>query len=75
MFSIIFRVDSGSVDLETPLELSPRSPLEVLDDALDILMPNLECSSKPTPPPRNKLLSKHEKDNCGTTDPFHQIQV
>ena len=29
------RVDSGSVDLGTPLELSPKSPLEALDEALD----------------------------------------
>ena len=29
------RVDSGSVDLGTPSELSPKSPLEALDEALD----------------------------------------
>ena len=28
-------MDSGSVDLGTPLELSPKSPLEALDEALD----------------------------------------
>ena len=33
------RVDSGSVDLGTPLELSPKSPLEQLDEALDAVMP------------------------------------
>ena len=35
------RVDSGSVDLETPLELSPKSPLEVLDEALSSVWWNL----------------------------------
>jgi len=35
------RVDSGSVDLGTPLELSPKSPLEALDEALDAVMPSL----------------------------------
>ena len=42
------RVDSGSVDLETPLELSPKSPLEVLDEALTSVMRN----PSPVAPPR-----------------------
>ena len=61
--SIIFpcRVDSGSVDLETPLELSPKSPLEALDDALNAVMPNLgtlNSLNQPTPPPRNKANTR-----------------
>ena len=43
------RVDSGSVDLETPVELSPKSPLEVLDDALTSAMRN---PASPVAPPR-----------------------
>ena len=58
-----FRVDSGSVDLETPLELSPKSPLEALDEALNVVMPNMGTLNSlnqqtPTPPPRNKQMSK-----------------
>ena len=45
------RVDSGSVDLETPLELSPKSPLEVLDEALSSVI----SSTSPIPPPRTRL--------------------
>jgi hypothetical protein len=47
------RADSGSVDLETPLELSPKSPLEVLDEALDRVMPS--TFSLPVAPPRGKI--------------------
>ena len=64
---LIFRVDSGSVDLETPLELSPKSPLEALDDALNVVMPNggtMNCISQPTPPPRNKQMSKGQLEIC-----------
>ena len=43
------RVDSGSVDLETPIEMSPKSPLEVLDDALTSAMRN---PASPVAPPR-----------------------
>ena len=56
-----FRVDSGSVDLETPLELSPKSPLEALDDALNSVMPNvgtLNGLNQPRPPPRNKANTR-----------------
>ena len=56
-----FRVDSGSVDLETPLELSPKSPLEALDDALNSVMPNLGTLNglnQPRPPPRNKANTR-----------------
>lgn len=64
------RVDSGSVDLETPLELSPKSPLEALDEALNAVMPNLgtihnqlpTCIPQPTPPPRHKINPKPGKD-------------
>ena len=45
------RVDSGSVDLETPLELSPKSPLEVLDEALSSVM------VEPIAPPRSRTIS------------------
>jgi len=64
------RVDSGSVDLETPLELSPKSPLEALDEALNAVMPNSgtihnqlpTCIPQPTPPPRHKINPKPGKD-------------
>eukprot|EP00092_Neocalanus_flemingeri_P001971 GFUD01002103.1.p1 GENE.GFUD01002103.1~~GFUD01002103.1.p1 ORF type:complete len:1505 (+),score=292.95 GFUD01002103.1:136-4515(+) len=64
------RVDSGSVDLETPLELSPKSPLEALDDALNAVMPNLgtlhnqqpSCIPQPTPPPRHKIATRQGKE-------------
>ena len=57
------QADSGSVDLETPLEQSPKSPkspleqspkspLEVLDEALDRVMPS--TFSLPVAPPRGK---------------------
>ena len=54
-------MDSGSVDLETPLELSPKSPLEALDDALNSVMPNLGTLNglnQPRPPPRNKANTR-----------------
>ena len=68
---ISFRVDSGSVDLETPLELSPKSPLEALDDALNAVMPNLGTLNNvnqptPTPPPRNKQNAKGEQNTLNT---------
>ena len=47
--------------METPLELSPKSPLEVLDDALNAVMPNLGALNsleQPTPPPRNKANTR-----------------
>ena len=49
------RVDSGSVDLETPLELSPKSPLEVLDEALNSVM-EAEVVN-PIAPPRTRNIS------------------
>ena len=54
------------MDLETPLELSPKSPLEALDDALNAVMPNLgtlnsvDQQPTPTPPPRNKPSTRGE---------------
>ena len=45
------RVDSGSVDLETPLEMSPKSPLEVLDEALSSVM---RTADSPVAPPRTR---------------------
>ena len=69
------RVDSGSVDLETPLELSPKSPLEALDDALNAVMPNhgslMSIDRQPVPPPRQKAPPKkvkhghHQVDEVG----------
>ena len=49
------RVDSGSVDLGTPLEMSPKSPLEVLDEALSSVM--IKESSSPVAPPRAKCIN------------------
>ena len=45
------------------MELSPKSPLEALDEALNVVMPNMGTLNSlnqqtPTPPPRNKQLSK-----------------
>ena len=48
------RVDSGSVDLETPLELSPKSPLEVLDETLTSVMRTASAAASPIPPPRSR---------------------
>jgi hypothetical protein len=57
------RVDSGSVDLETPLELSPKSPLEVLDEALSSVMTASQVeviavektkTASPVAPPRTR---------------------
>ena len=47
------RVDSGSVDLETPIELSPKSPLDVLDETLTSVMRTASTAS-PIPPPRTR---------------------
>ncbi|CAG7822129.1 unnamed protein product [Allacma fusca] len=41
------RVDSGSVDMETPQSLSPRSPLDALE-ALDASLPPLPNNSSPS---------------------------
>ena len=44
-------------NLEDMSELkSPKSPLEALDDALDLVMPSARFSI-PIPPPRNKQKS------------------
>ena len=51
------RVDSGSVDLETPLELSPKSPLEVLDETLTSVMRSTNSTTaSPIPPPRTRYV-------------------
>ena len=50
------RVDSGSVDMETPLSLSPKSPLAL---HLEISEPE---PKKPIPPPRTRIPRK-DSDN------------
>ncbi|XP_069191623.1 uncharacterized protein CG43867 isoform X4 [Procambarus clarkii] len=63
------RVDSGSVDLETPQSLSPKSPLEVMLNSLTQSTGSLPRSGsragsrgdsprKPVPQPRTKHLKK-----------------
>ncbi|XP_066982425.1 uncharacterized protein CG43867 isoform X7 [Macrobrachium rosenbergii] len=63
------RVDSGSVDLETPLSLSPKSPLEAMLNSLTQSTGSLprtgsragsrgESPRKPVPQPRTKHLKK-----------------
>lgn len=63
------RVDSGSVDLETPQSLSPKSPLEVMLNSLTQSTGSLprsgsragsrgESPRKPVPQPRTKHLKK-----------------
>lgn len=57
------RVDSGSVDLETPQSLSPKSPLEVMLNSLTQSTGSLPRSRgdsprKPVPQPRTKHLKK-----------------
>ncbi|CAL4101039.1 unnamed protein product [Meganyctiphanes norvegica] len=63
------RVDSGSVDMETPQSLSPKSPLEAMLKSLTQSTSNLTgmsnriedpCDSprKPVPQPRTKHLKK-----------------
>ncbi|KAG0727576.1 hypothetical protein GWK47_034334 [Chionoecetes opilio] len=57
------RVDSGSVDLETPQSLSPKSPLEVMLNSLTQSTGSLprsrgESPRKPVPQPRSKHLKK-----------------
>lgn len=47
------RVDSGSVDMETPLSLSPKSPTAA------------EPAKKPVPPPRTRLMRKNSESGPG----------
>jgi hypothetical protein len=76
------QADSGSVDLETPLEQSPKSPkspleqspkspLEVLDEALDRVMPS--TFSLPVAPPRGK--QKRGMTTVRTRDFPHAIAL
>ena len=54
--------DSGSMDLEMPsMEISPKSPLEALDDALNEVMPSVGSVVTPTPPPRNKINNRDSR--------------
>lgn len=46
------RVDSGSVDMETPLSMSPKSPMNHLD------LTEEATAKKPIPPPRTRLPRK-----------------
>ena len=55
------RVDSGSVDMETPLSLSPKSPLANLD-MNDELSAGCGNNKKPIPPPRTRIPRK-DSDN------------
>lgn len=52
------RVDSGSVDMETPLSLSPKSPLveHHMDNEAETAVS--VSSKKPIPPPRTRLPRK-----------------
>ena len=50
------RVDSGSVDMETPLSLSPKSPL--VEHHMDNEAETAVSSKKPIPPPRTRLPRK-----------------
>ncbi len=50
------RVDSGSLDLETPLSEGIKSPLDELDAALK------QVVNKPTPPPRKAPASTPKKN-------------
>ena len=56
------RVDSGSVDMETPLSLSPKSPLvdhhHIGNEADTIPVAVSSSSKKPVPPPRTRLPRK-----------------
>jgi len=51
------RVDSGSVDMETPLSMSPKSPLAHLE-----ISEGGEPGKKPIPPPRTRIPRK-DSDN------------
>ncbi len=57
------RVDSGSVDMETPLSLSPKSPVAGLNDDQGC-SPHSSGSigKKPIPPPRTRIPRK-DSDN------------
>ena len=50
------RVDSGSVDMETPLSLSPKSPIGSVD------VDEVQAVKKPIPPPRSRIPRK-DSDN------------
>ena len=50
------RVDSGSVDMETPLSMSPKSPLAHLE------ISEADPAKKPIPPPRTRIPRK-DSDN------------
>ena len=84
----LFRIDSLSVEFETPLDdpshfksnledmselKSPKSPLEALDDALDLVMPSARFSI-PIPPPRNKQKSG-EKLKCKKSSLLEKLKI
>ena len=70
------RVDSGSMDLEMPsMEISPKSPLEALDDALNAVMPNSGTIATPTPPPRNKLNVRDSRNSLSSKIEKHKPLV
>ena len=71
------RVDSGSMDLEMPsMEISPKSPLEALDDALNAVMPNNPGTlATPTPPPRNKLNVRDSRNSLSSKMEKHKPLV
>ena len=59
------RVDSGSVDMETPLSLSPKSPMvdQHLSGSHEEQSTSNSCPKKPIPPPRTRLPRKDSGDN------------
>ena len=56
------RVDSGSVDMETPLSLSPKSPVAGLNDDQGCSHSSGSIGKKPIPPPRTRIPRK-DSDN------------
>ena len=68
------RVDSGSVDLETPLELSPKSPLEVLDETLTSVM-RTASSASPIPPPRSRNNQMAAQAAAATSNTTQWVKI
>ncbi|XP_067143938.1 uncharacterized protein CG43867-like isoform X2 [Centruroides vittatus] len=79
------RVDSGSVDVDTPACLTPRSPLtpnalvSISDpptngDSSDGTSPHSDGKRKPVPPPRSRVPAKPKANNCSSSPVVSQVQ-
>lgn len=78
------RVDSGSVDVDTPACLTPRSPLTpnafvslpdppINGDSSDGTSPNTDGRRKPVPPPRSRVPAKPKPNSCSGSPAASQV--